>query len=201
MLKELVDFINKELSAANAILEERENGDSPVFVDPTSILEVSKLLRDSSEYQMNVLQVITGCDYADRIEVSYVLASFIFNTELILKVKLPKTDSGDVQELDSICDIWKSANFQERECYDMLGVVFRNHPDLRRILCPEDWEGFPLRKDYQVAKTYRGMEINPIRKMNIDDKIFAKEFKEKAEDPKTVSFSWDYDRLPVSRPS
>ena len=77
-----------------------------------------------------------------------------------------------------MCDVYSAANWQERECYDMLGVRFKNHPDHRRILCPDDWEGFPLRRDYEAAKSYRGMEIYPDDKMNFEDREFAQKQKE-----------------------
>ena len=81
------------------------------------------------------------------------------NTELILKVRLPRGDENNLPKVDSVCSVWKAANFQERECYDMMGVEFNNHPDLRRILCPEDWEGYPLRKDYEEPDYYRGVPV------------------------------------------
>ncbi len=74
--------------------------------------------------------------------------------------------------LDTITDIYRAADFQERECFDMFGVSFNNHPDHRRILCPEDWEGFPLRKDYIAPKVYNGMEVYPDSKMNLEDREF-----------------------------
>ena len=89
---------------------------------------------------------------------------------LILKAALDR--EGDLT-VASVVSLWSSANFQERETYDMLGVTFDGHPDHRRILCPEDWEGFPLRKDYVPAETYKDMTINPVHKMNIGEREFG----------------------------
>lgn len=168
-----IETINKNVPGANAVLETRADGDSPVFVEAAQIKKICQTLRDHSSCAFNVLQVITGCDYEDRIEVSYILANFTDNTELILKTKLPRQGP----QIDSVVDIWPAANFQERECFDMLGVEFKGHPDPRRILCPDDWEGFPLRRDYVAAEKYRHMTINPVAKMNIPEREFAKKQK------------------------
>ncbi|MBT3980961.1 MAG: NADH-quinone oxidoreductase subunit C [Bacteriovoracaceae bacterium] len=173
MHSELANFINSKVSGAGAVFEEREVGDHVIFVDPAHIFDVSKTLRDEKDFK--VLQVITGTDYLDdkTIEVSYILATFDpqnSEDDLILKVKLDRENP----ELDSVVDVWKSADYQERECYDMLGVNFRNHPNLIRILCCYDWEGFPLRKDYEAAKEYKGMTIYPESKNNSADQEFKK---------------------------
>ncbi len=189
MHNEIVSHLNSAVPGCNATAVIAEVGDSSIFVDSTHILKVCEDLA-SGDWEMHTLQVITGTDYEDRIEVSYVLCSFTKNNELILKVKLPKADPNAVPEIDSVCSVWKAADWQERECYDMVGVIFKNHPNLRRILCPEDWEGWPLRKDYVVAEEYHGMKINPEHKVNNADHHFFKKIQETQEDPKKVSFSW-----------
>ena len=175
MFDKVLGLINDRVPHAQANLEKREAGNDVVYVESNAIELVCKVLRDS-ELDFNVLHVITGCDYEDRIEVSYIINSFTKNyaDELILKVKLPR----DNPSVDSVYKVYKSAEWQERECYDMLGVTFNNHPDLRRILCPEDWEGFPLRKDYKPAEKYLHMTINPEEKMNLADREFADKLKE-----------------------
>lgn len=189
MHNEIAEHLNKTVVGCNAEVRTAEVGDSSLFVEPTHILETCTALK-VSDWQFNVLQVITGCDYPDRIEVSYILASFIKNHEIILKVKLPKSSPTDIPEIESVCSLWNAANFLERECYDMVGVKFNNHPDHRRILCPDDWEGFPLRKDYVVQEKYLGMTVNPENKINNADHFFFKKIQEAAEDPKKVSHSW-----------
>lgn len=191
MLNELVSFINDKVSGANATLIENEAGDTPVLIDASKVKDVCYALRDSSEHQMNVLQVVSGVDFENEIEVNYMIASFIKNTEIILKVKLPKASKDDVPKIDSVCDVWKAANFLEREVYDMNGVEFVGHPDFRRILCPEDWEGFPLRKDYEVQKAWQGLEVNPEHKMNRADHEFFAKARIDAAEPKKITGSWE----------
>lgn len=191
MHNEIISFINKEVSNASASLIEKEAGDKVILVNSESIKKVAFALRDSSEFEFNVLQVVSAVDYAEHIEVNYMIASFTKNLEIILKVKLAKTASDHMPKVDSVCDVWKSANFQEREAFDLLGVDFVGHPDLRRILCPEDWTGFPLRKDYVVQEVYNGMEVNPAHKINQGDFDFLTKAKLDAANPKLITGSWD----------
>jgi NADH-quinone oxidoreductase subunit C len=194
MLNEIASFLNSQVSGCEATATTPEVGDGNVSVKGEHLHACAKALKESSEYDMNVLQVVSGVDFEDRIEVNYMLASFTKNTEFILKVKLPKKSSDDVPEIDSVCDLWKSANFLERETYDMVGVKFKNHPDHRRILCPEDWEGYPLRRDYKVQKEWAGLEVNPEHKINSADHNFFKDVIEKmGGDQKKVTYSWKSD--------
>jgi NADH-quinone oxidoreductase subunit C len=179
MHESLLSLLQKHLPSAKAELVKKEAGDQSIVVQSAVIHEVCLFLRDLPSFEFQVLQVITGCDYPpDRIEVSYILASYKNNLELILKTHLPRQNPS----LYSVHDVWKAALFQERECFDMLGVIFHNHPDLRRILCPDDWEGYPLRKDYQAAEEYRGMKIYPADKMNFPEREFAKKQKQGSSD-------------------
>lgn len=189
MLNEIVAFLNREVPSANASAHAVEVGTGHVRVAPESILAVCSALKNSAEFEMNVLQVISGVDYPDHIDVNYMLASFTKNTEAMIKVSLPKKSKDEMVEIQSVVSVWNAANFQERETFDMLGVNFLGHPDLRRILCPEDWTGFPLRKDYVVQEVYNGMVVNPEHKTNSGDHFFFKEMQQKY-DPKSISFSW-----------
>jgi NADH-quinone oxidoreductase subunit C len=172
MLNELAQKINSAVSGANATVNTpaETKADSSITVEANQIYAVAKFLKDSGS--MNALQVISGVDYVDYLEVVYIFASYDLEnpSQLLLKVKLTDRENPNV---DTITDLFPAANFQERECFDMLGVKFNKHPDHRRILCPDDWEGFPLRKDYVVQKVYNGMEVNPDSKMNLDDREFA----------------------------
>lgn len=171
MHKKVADFLNARVSESKATHEERENGDDVVVVEPGSLHQCCQVLKEDAEMDFKVLQVVSGVDYPEEniIEVNYMLSNFFKNHEIILKVRLPR----DNPKVESVCDLWKSANFQERETYDMLGVEFENHPDPRRILCPDDWEGWPLRKDYEAAKKYHAMEIYPEAKMNMREREFV----------------------------
>lgn len=106
----------------------------------------------------DMLSCLTAVDNGPEsgtMEVVYNLYSIPFNHHLALKVTLNR----DNPETDSVEDIWKTANWHEREAYDMFGIKFKGHPDLRRILLPGDWEGYPLRKDYKHQEYYRGVKV------------------------------------------
>ena len=136
------------------VLEISEKKPDPFLVlDPAAIAEVGAFLRDDPELAMDCLSNESGVDYKDRIEVVYHLFSYSKRHGAVLKVKLPR-DNPKVATLEGV---WKSANWMEREIFDLLGVFFEGHSDLRRILMPEDWVGFPLRKDFVEPMEYHGI--------------------------------------------
>ncbi len=192
MHNQIAETLNRVVSGANAVVNTATIGDSSITVDSGKILDVCKTLKSEG---FNVLQVITGCDYADRIELTYILADYTKNLEVLVKTALPRGDgNGNNREtlpkIDSVVSVWNAANFQERETYDMIGVNFVGHPDHRRILTPDDWQGYPLRKDYVVQEKYLDMVVNPAHKINHDDHLFGKRLKAEIGDPKKVSASW-----------
>ena len=136
-----------------------EGLEQSVTIDVNSIADVCNYLKTESELQFTSLMCLSGVDYEDKMEVVYHLHSLLYNHKVTLKVEL----SRDNPKLPSVSGVWKAANWHEREAYDMYGIVFDDHPDLRRILLPDDWEGFPLRKDYVVAEKYRGWTIRKIK--------------------------------------
>jgi NADH-quinone oxidoreductase subunit C len=120
-----------------------------VFVKPDALVRICLHLRDSSETKYNYLVDITAIDYParpKRFEVVYVLYSHTRNDRLFLK-----TQVGVHEPVPSVTDVWSTANWLERETYDMFGIEFSGHPDLKRILLPDGWHGYPLRKDYPIA--------------------------------------------------
>ncbi|HXG33058.1 MAG TPA: NADH-quinone oxidoreductase subunit C [Bryobacteraceae bacterium] len=124
-----------------------DRGEVTLEVAPERIVEVCRFLKQ--ERQFVRLSDVTAVDWypqEPRFEVVYHLHSLERNERLRLKCRL----NGGDPEVDSVTAVWRSANWYEREVYDLFGIRFRNHPDLRRILMPEDWEGHPLRKDYPV---------------------------------------------------
>ena len=172
-----------------------EVGHSSITVEAEKILEVCHALKNSAEHKINVLQAITATDMKEHLELTYVLASFFNNTELLLKVKLPRGEGtgntlSNLPKINSVVSVWAAANFQEREAYDMIGVHFVGHPDHRRILCPDEWQGYPLRKDYVVQEKYLDMVVNPAWKINTEDHMFGKKLKDQVGDPKLVTYSW-----------
>ena len=120
-----------------------------IKLQPSALLQVCEALHDSENLAFDYLADITAIDWKDRIEVVYQLTALSTNTRIALRVDLDK----DQPEVDSVTSVWRGADFQEREVYDLMGVVFNNHPNLSRILLPEDWEGHPLRKDYVIPTT------------------------------------------------
>jgi NADH-quinone oxidoreductase subunit C len=124
-------------------------GQVAVRIAPQSIVEVCMFLRDDQDARFNYLSDLTCVHYPLRaegpLEVVYNLFSIPRNERIRLKVGIAEGAS-----VDSVTGVWPSANWMEREVYDLFGVTFHNHPDLRRILLPPDWEGHPLRKDYPL---------------------------------------------------
>ncbi len=110
------------------------------------LLPVCEMLQGNAETPFDYLADITTIDWQDRIELVYQLTALAKNERIALRVDLDRNQP----EVDSVTSVWKGADFQEREVYDLMGVVFKGHPDLRRILLPDDWEGYPLRKDYVI---------------------------------------------------
>lgn len=141
----------------SAILERAEPKPDPfIKVDPKSIGPILTFLR--SELKFESLACISGVDYPaeNQLAVVYHMASYQHKLVLALKAFLPRTGTAS---MPSVTSLFKSANWLERETYDMYGVQFDGHPDLRRILLPEDWVGYPLRKDYVTPDYYNGMPV------------------------------------------
>ena len=138
------------------ILDAKADGTNPwSVVEPSAIVDVSLFLRDDPRLKMNHLELLGGVDYKDRIEVVYVVTSLELGHRHTLKCRLPR-ENPSIRTVESV---WAVANWHERETYDMFGVTFEGHSDHRRILLPDDWEGYPLRKDYKAPKTYRDMPV------------------------------------------
>lgn len=124
-----------------------ERNEPTLWIEPARIVEVCRYLKDQQKFVR--LSGITAVDWwpADpRFEVVYLLHSLARNERLRLKCWVAESDPW----IDSVTGVWRTADWYEREVFDMFGVHFRNHPGLTRILMPSDWEGHPLRKDYPV---------------------------------------------------
>jgi len=124
-------------------------GQLSIRIEGVRIVEVCDALKRDADTPFNYLSDLTCVHYPDRVEapfeVVYNLYSILANQRVRLKVSVNEADG-----VESVTGVWPSANWPEREAYDLFGVVFHNHPDLRRILLPPDWEGHPLRKDYPL---------------------------------------------------
>lgn len=155
----------KEVLGDNFLEEGEFRGQRFVILRKDGIKEAIKLLKDIG---FNHLQTLTGVDYLripnrrTRFEVVYQLYSIEKRLQLRLRVEVPEDDP----EVDSIVDLFPCANFLEREVYDLLGIRFKGHPNLKRILLPENWVGHPLRKDYPLEPEEKPLEFIELKKLN-----------------------------------
>ncbi len=169
----LLDMLKEQFAAA--IQEADLSATDPwIQVAAEHLPAVAAFVRDHPQWRMEMLNCITGVDYwrdetttanvdwQPHIELLYHLSSLARRSRLMLKVVLPRWTEGQVgqlPEVPTVSHIWRTAEWHEREVFDLVGVQFVGHPDLRRILCAEDWVGHPLRKDYQPPAEYRGIPI------------------------------------------
>ena len=123
---------------------EKPMTDRYIEVNFQKIHAILTWLKEDPELHFENILCISGVDYPDRFEMVYHFHSYKHLHTIEIKTSLTDKTKPAIQ---SVSDLWKGANWLEREIYDMFGISFSNHPDLRRILCPDDWEGHPLRKD------------------------------------------------------
>ena len=142
-------------------------------VGPDDLPEVCRFLRDDSRLRFDLLNCISGVDYLEpdpkkaakagfepHLEVVYHLSSFAHKHRFVLKLVLPRWKGdkpGELPEVPSVTGLWRTADWHEREVYDLSGVYFTGHPELTRILLADDWQGHPLRKDYEFPLEYHGI--------------------------------------------
>ncbi len=129
-----------------------------IQIAPEKLPAVCQLLHTHEACYFDMLSCLTGLDNGttqQTMEVVYHLYSIPYEHKLTLKVVVPRENPV----VPSVSHLWKTADWHEREAFDLLGIVFSNHPNLRRILLPEDWEGHPLRKDYQAQEYYHGIQV------------------------------------------
>lgn len=149
----------------DVVIDEQITGlQSALVINPDQIAEVCLELRDNELTYFDFLSCLTGVDYGienQRFGVVYHLASIPFKSQLTLKISREHDRNIDtLPSFPSVVEVWKTAEWHEREAYDLTGIYFEGNPDLRRILLPDDWEGYPLRKDYVAAEEYKGIKIN-----------------------------------------
>ncbi|QDT64497.1 NADH-quinone oxidoreductase subunit C [Calycomorphotria hydatis] len=144
-----------------------------IVIAADAVPQVCEFLKSDERLQLHHLNDLTAVDYFEpdekerelfkhdpHIEVVYHLTSYTTRLRLVIKVMLPRwkdDEPGQLPEVPSVSSIWAIANWHERECYDLCGVHFTNHPNLHRILTTEDWVGHPLRKDYEFPEEYHGI--------------------------------------------
>tara|TARA_B100001750_G_C15169933_1_gene428698 strand:+ start:63 stop:542 length:480 start_codon:yes stop_codon:yes gene_type:complete len=149
-LKQIFDSI----SSVDGVELNKESGF--ILVPSTSLLAVAEKLINSTDLAFDFLMCITALDNgnSESFTVAYNLHSNKHNHSVEVRVSVFEGD-----DVPSLSSIWKTADWHEREAYDMMGINFSGHPELKRILLPQDWEGFPLRKDYKEADYYHGVPI------------------------------------------
>ena len=122
--------------------------DPYILLEASALPEICRFLKDDERLQFNMLHCISGVDWPEYFESVYHIHSMIQKHWVILKVRVPK----DHPHVPSIASLWPAANWHERESFDLVGIVYDGHPQLRRILLPDEWEGHPLQKDYVMPE-------------------------------------------------
>ncbi len=155
---QLHTFVKQHASNGEVVRDE-EAVPKALIVHPADVVRVCAALNNDPSTYFDMLSCLTGIDNgpdAGTMEVIYNLYSIPFNHHLMIKTEIPRENP----EIGSVTSIWRTADWHEREAYDLLGIRFLNHPDLRRILMPADWEGYPLKKDYRNVEYYRGIRFD-----------------------------------------
>lgn len=172
--QEIVDLIGENFGS-EAIISIHPNELQPfVYLSVDKLESVAQLLYSNPSLYFDYLACITGIDNGvekNTMELDFRLYSVPFDHHFVFKVLIPRSLSENntsgfhfhentwMPIVHSVSNIWRTANWHEREIFDLLGIWFDGHPDLRRILMPADWEGFPLRKDYVVQELYQGIKV------------------------------------------
>ncbi|RMF80540.1 MAG: NADH-quinone oxidoreductase subunit C [Chloroflexi bacterium] len=146
-----------------------------LVIDPAHIVTVAEFMRNTPGLLFNYLSDISAVDYypedtrPGRFGISYHIYSMLYNRRIRLKVFL----QDEEPTVDTVTGVWSAANWLEREIYDMMGITFTGHPDLRRLLMPEDWDGHPHRRDYPLG--YETVQFSFNAEDIMKHKPFAKE--------------------------
>lgn len=134
-----------------------------IEVKPELILGVMEFVSKSPKLYMDFLNCISAVDLGEKegkMQVVYHLTSITKGFRMVFKASLPRPNNdSEMPSIDSITSVFKAADWHEREAYDLMGIYFKGHPDLRRILMPTDWRGHPLRKDYENLERYHGIKV------------------------------------------
>ncbi|MCF2444902.1 NADH-quinone oxidoreductase subunit C [Dyadobacter sp. CY345] len=141
-----------------------EKGPQPILTAPAEkIADLCKFLFEDERLYFDFLQSMSALDNGPvlaTMELVYNMTSIPYGHNLMIKIAFPRNAADEpLPNIPTVSHIWRTADWHEREAFDLMGINFVNHPDMRRILLPEDWEGNPLRKDYQAQEEYHGIHV------------------------------------------
>jgi len=170
--EEIFELVKNEFGETIVGLDKDTPTETIISIDPLYIQKVGAFLRENDELKFDSLMVLSGVDDANgtktkdedgsdmisggTLSVYYHLHSTSLKHKITLKVSTQRENP----QVESVYNVWRTSDWHEREAFDMFGIIFLNHPDLRRILMPYDWEaGYPLRKDYKNPEFYKGMKV------------------------------------------
>jgi NADH-quinone oxidoreductase subunit C len=149
VLDRLVQLIKEQVAedaVQEAFINERDRHIPYLYIDSKHWYRCAEFLKNNEDLNLNYLRNLSGVDYETHLEVVYNLISFEHKQDYCIKVKTDR----DNPSIPSVTPVWATANWNEREVFDLLGIDFPGHPDMTRIMMPDDWIGYPLRKDYQA---------------------------------------------------
>ena len=156
--EEIYENLTEQFGEAILGFDTELAGDPSILIASSAIADVCQYLAETDALAFDSLMCLSGVDLNakdEELAVVYHIYAMRHWHSVVLKTTVPKTDA----HLPSVSHIWKTADWHERETYDLYGILFEGHTDLRRILLPDDWEGYPLRKDYKEPEFYRGMRV------------------------------------------
>ncbi len=170
---EICAKINEKFSFSHELEMNSSSLQGYIFVPKNILIEICAFLKSNKDTYFDSLSCVTAIDSpaTSSFEIDYRLYSIIHNHHFCIKIRLPRNYSienqDEFQEVSqvflpkapSLSSIWRTADWHEREAYDLMGIYFENHPDLRRILLPADWQGHPLRKDYVAQELYQEIKV------------------------------------------
>lgn len=162
--EEIVNLIKEEIGQEIIVDVDLKASPQAIIVSAENLIKICSFLYTDEKVYFDSLSCVTGIDNGpdtNTMEVIYNLYSIPYNHHLMIKVVLERNKEEEpMPEIPTVSTIWKTANWHEREIFDLLGISFTGHPDLRRILLPADWEGHPLRKDYKNMEIYHGIVVD-----------------------------------------
>lgn len=154
--QEIFEKLKEKFPEGVIEFQEEKGSDAMIITAADKIDEICFHLRDGEDFQFDFLNCISALDNPDKtLSAVYNLYSFPKRHKVTLKVNVTR-ENPDIR---SVTGIWITSNWHEREAYDLIGINFVGHPDLRRILLPYEWDGHPLRKDYEVQEFFEGMKV------------------------------------------